>query len=149
MIVFARAAAAAAVSVALAATVSGCASHASMQKPAPVTAGVQYGQVQSIEVVKAQSQTTGVGAVAGGVIGAVLGHQVGTGSGRDAATGVGAVGGAIIGNELEKNRRGATDFQRVAVRFDNGVVRSYDLPESAALRVGDRVRVENGQVVRL
>ncbi len=148
MFLFPRAAAAA-LTLALGMVAGGCATHSTMRQPAPATAGVQYGQVQSVELVKAQSQTTGVGAVAGGVIGAVLGHQVGSGSGRDAATGVGLVGGALIGNELEKNRRGATDFQRIAVRFDNGAVRSYDLPESAALRVGDRVRVENGQVVRL
>ena len=37
------------------------------------------------------------GAVMGGLIGGLLGNQVGGGSGRDAATGVGAIAGAIIG----------------------------------------------------
>ncbi len=37
------------------------------------------------------------GAIAGAVIGGILGHQVGGGSGRDAATAVGVIGGAAIG----------------------------------------------------
>jgi len=37
------------------------------------------------------------GAVVGAVLGGILGHQVGGGSGRDAATAVGAVAGAAIG----------------------------------------------------
>ena len=40
------------------------------------------------------------GAVAGAIIGGILGHQVGGGSGRDAATGVGAVAGAAIGSNV-------------------------------------------------
>jgi len=41
--------------------------------------------------------------VAGAIIGGILGHQVGSGSGRDAATGVGAVAGAVVGNNVVHN----------------------------------------------
>ncbi len=37
------------------------------------------------------------GAIVGAVIGGILGHQVGGGSGRDAATAIGIVGGAAVG----------------------------------------------------
>jgi uncharacterized protein YcfJ len=40
------------------------------------------------------------GAVLGAVVGGILGHQVGAGSGRDAATGVGAIAGAVVGNNV-------------------------------------------------
>jgi uncharacterized protein YcfJ len=40
------------------------------------------------------------GAVAGAIIGGILGHQVGGGSGKDAATAVGAIGGAVVGNNM-------------------------------------------------
>ncbi|NNU41963.1 glycine zipper 2TM domain-containing protein [Ramlibacter sp. B156] len=40
------------------------------------------------------------GAVVGAIVGGILGHQVGGGSGRDAATAVGAVGGAVVGNRV-------------------------------------------------
>jgi uncharacterized protein YcfJ len=45
------------------------------------------------------------GAVIGAVIGGILGHQVGGGSGRDAATAVGVVGGAAIGANTNRDGR--------------------------------------------
>ena len=46
------------------------------------------------------------GAVIGAVIGGILGHQVGGGSGRDAATAVGVLGGAAIGANTNRDGRG-------------------------------------------
>ncbi|HEY0822310.1 MAG TPA: beta/gamma crystallin-related protein [Ramlibacter sp.] len=43
------------------------------------------------------------GAVVGAIVGGILGHQIGGGSGRDAATAVGAVGGAVVGNRVAGN----------------------------------------------
>ena len=135
-----------------AAVAAGCATQAYQpaQASAPVYASqrVEYGQVHSIDLVRAQNQTTGGGGLVGGVIGAVVGRQIGSGSGRAAGTLVGAVGGAIIGNEIEKNNRGARDFYRVAIRTDQGQVRSFDYQTLAELHIGDRVRIENNQVYR-
>ena len=129
---------------------TGCAVHPSTRPapPTPSTYHVEYGQVQSIDLVRAESQTTGGGALLGGLIGAVVGRQIGSGSGRDAGTAVGAVGGAIIGNQIEKNNRGARDFYRVAIVTQQGQVRTFDYPQLADLRVGDRVRIEGDQVYR-
>ncbi len=129
---------------------TGCAVHPATQ-PAPPTPSayrVEYGQVQSIDLVRAESQTTGGGALLGGVIGAVVGRQIGSGSGKAAGTAVGAVGGAIIGNQIEKNNRGARDFYRVSIVTQHGQVRSFDYQQLADLRVGDRVRIEGDQVYR-
>jgi outer membrane lipoprotein SlyB len=109
---------------------------------------VQYGSVQSIDTVRAQSQTTGGGALLGGAAGAVIGHQIDHGNTKAAATVVGIVAGALIGNEIEKNQRAARDFYRVAVRLDDGAVRAFDYQSLGDIRVGDRVRVENNQVFR-
>ncbi len=50
------------------------------------------------------------GAIVGGLAGGILGHQIGGGSGKDAATAVGAVLGAITGDRLENNgQRGQYD----------------------------------------
>lgn len=131
---------------------TGCAVHPATQPQPPMPSaaayGVEYGQVQSIDVVRAESQTSGGGALLGGLIGAVVGRQIGSGSGRDAGTAVGAVGGAIIGNQIEKNNRGARDFYRVAILTQGGQVRSFDYQQLADLRVGDRVRIEQNQVYR-
>jgi uncharacterized protein YcfJ len=46
------------------------------------------------------------GAVVGAVIGGILGHQVGGGSGKDAATAVGVVAGAAIGGNAHRDGNG-------------------------------------------
>jgi outer membrane lipoprotein SlyB len=108
----------------------------------------EYGQVQSIDLVRAENQTSGAGGVVGGLIGAVVGRQFGSGSGRTAGTLVGAVGGAVIGNEVEKRNQGARDFYRVTIRTQHGQVRAFDYQQLAELHVGDRVRIEGNQVYR-
>jgi outer membrane lipoprotein SlyB len=136
-----------------------CASNGS-RKDAPVYGGsgsnvpsqsIAYGQVRSIESIGIPSdQPQGAGAVVGGVIGAVVGRQFGdSNSGKNAGTVVGAVGGAIIGNEIEKNSRRENSGVRVTVALENGGTRSFEFREAGGLRVGDRVRIEGKQLVRL
>lgn len=52
------------------------------------------------------------GRVPGAVIGGILGHQVGGGSGRDIATAGGVVAGAVVGSNLGRNRDGQTVVTR-------------------------------------
>lgn len=82
------------------------------------------------------------------MIGGVLGNQVGGGSGRTAATGVGIVGGAVIGNQIEQRNQRAGETYRVSVRMDNGSTANFDYQRIDDLRVGDRVRVQDGQLHR-
>lgn len=117
---------------------------------------VEYGRVRNVEVIQTQQQaksTSGVGAVLGGVAGAVVGRQIGGGSGRDIATVVGAVGGAVAGNAIEGNRNAANapvnQTYRVSVQMDNGTMRAYDVPSYGELRIGDRVKIENNQLYRI
>ena len=55
----------------------------------------EYGRVSRIDVMQVPQggNTSGGGAVLGGLVGGVLGNQIGGGSGRTAATVLGAVGG--------------------------------------------------------
>lgn len=117
---------------------------------------VEYGRVRNVEVIQTQQQaksTSGVGAVLGGVAGAVVGRQIGGGSGRDIATVVGAVGGAVAGNAIEGNRNATNapvnQTYRVSVQMDNGTMRAYDVPSYGELRIGDRVKIENNQLYRI
>ena len=116
---------------------------------------LEYGRVTNMQLVQAQQSTPsiGLGAILGGVAGAVVGHQIGDGTGRDIATIAGAVGGAVAGNAIEKSRNASnpsngTQTYRITVQPDNGVARTYDLPSSGELRVGDRVKIQNGQLFR-
>ncbi len=73
--------------------------------PTEQAAYVEYGRVSNIEVVRTEEKGkgSGAGAVIGGIAGAVIGRQIGGGSGRDLATAAGAIGGAVVGNNVEKN----------------------------------------------
>ena len=115
---------------------------------------VEFGRVNNVEIIRSQvpAQGPGVGAVIGGVAGAVVGSQIGSGTGRTAAIVIGAVGGAVAGNAIEKSRTAnaaAGESYRVSVQLDNGSQRAYDMTTYGELRIGDRVRIENGQLYRV
>jgi outer membrane lipoprotein SlyB len=106
-----------------------------------------YGRVVAIDLVGGSGRSTGAGAVIGGVVGGVLGHQVGSGRGNDAATVAGAVGGAVVGNEIEKRRNDGERY-RVVVRFPDGREAAFEQDSLEGVRVGDRVRIDGGRVLR-
>lgn len=116
--------------------------------PGVVSSATQYGYVSGIEIVTLPAQSSGGGAVLGAVLGAVVGNQIGGGSGRAAATGLGAVGGAVIGSNIESRNRAANEAYRISVRLDNGQYAQFDYRSIGDLRIGDRIRVENGQLYR-
>lgn len=132
-----------------------CSSHSSRDDrsyrvhSSPHIASEKYGRVTDIEVLSREARTSGGGAVLGAVIGGVLGHQVGKGTGRDLATGAGAVGGAIAGNSVEKRNSRDDEIYRITVRLENGSRQQFDYEHIDDLRVGDRVKVEDGQLERL
>jgi outer membrane lipoprotein SlyB len=119
---------------------------------APRPQYAQYGWVRSVDVVRAQPQTSGGGALAGAILGAVIGRQFGSaGTGRAAGTAIGAVGGAIVGNEIEKDqyRRVARDHVRVVIDLERGGSMVFAVPDDGGLHPGERVRIENNQIFRL
>lgn len=112
--------------------------------------GTEYGRVSNIEVLQGRAGTSGAGAVIGAVVGGVLGNQIGKGSGRAAATGVGIVGGAVAGNAIEgRNNNQEVQGYRLSVQLDHGGYRVYDVSTPGDLRIGDRVRLYNGQISRV
>jgi outer membrane lipoprotein SlyB len=115
---------------------------------------VEYGHVANIEVLRSETAGTGTsggGAVAGGVIGGVVGNQFGRGNGRAAATALGIVGGALLGNTIEAQQNGPRAYEtyRVSVQTDRGGYRAFDVQSPGDLRIGDRVRIDNGQISRM
>lgn len=118
-------------------------------------AGMEYGRIVNIEYLPVGSGAPAgnqsiLGAVVGGLAGAALGNQVGSGSGRAAATVLGGVAGAALGNQIARNQQGVTTAPgyRITMQTDQGVMRTYEVPATGDLRVGDRVRVENGVIYR-
>jgi outer membrane lipoprotein SlyB len=107
-----------------------------------VTAMKRAGHVNGVAV---GNTTIGLGTVAGGVIGGLLGHEVGGGNGKTAMTVLGAAGGAYAGNKVEENMKSVTVYD-VRVRMDDGSVRNLDV--STPVSVGSKVTVE-GKNLRL
>lgn len=103
------------------------------------------GRVESVQAIQQAEPATGVGAVAGGVLGAVVGNQVGKGNGRTAATLLGAVGGGYVGHQVEQRTRTHTVYQ-VRVRMEDGSVRQFTRAQAVA--VGTPVTLE-GQGFRI
>lgn len=104
------------------------------------------GVVESIRVVEHRGSGSGVGAVAGGLAGALVGNQFGRGDGRTAMTLLGGAGGAYAGNEIEKNSKRSSSYE-VRIRLDKGGFTTARMASSPAVAVGDKVRVVNGAVV--
>ncbi len=104
------------------------------------------GVVEAIAPVEVNGNGSGVGVLAGGITGALLGHQIGRGSGNAVATIAGAAGGAFAGNEIEKNMKKSVRYQ-VYVRMNDGTLRTTYQSYAPAFAVGAKVKIVNGQIV--
>lgn len=103
------------------------------------------GRVESVETIQQQAQGSGLGVVAGALIGGALGNKVGGGNGRKLATVAGAIGGGFAGNEAEKRMRASTTYQ-VRVRMDDGSTRMFPYTVNPGWQGGEQVRVVNGEL---
>ncbi|HEY0502371.1 MAG TPA: glycine zipper 2TM domain-containing protein [Lysobacter sp.] len=147
------------IAAAAALALAGCASSPGYSRaPAPSYGGsyggtpancYDCGTVTRIEqVTTGSSAPSATGAILGGVVGAVAGHEIsrhtgGSKGNQNVATAAGAVGGALAGNAIQKNTTGS-QFN-VYVRMNDGrttVVTQRDLD---GVREGSYVRVYNGR----
>ena len=98
------------------------------------------GVVESVAEVKVEGQTNGVGALAGGATGALVGNRIAGNNNRTLGGVVGAVGGGLIGNAIEKHKRAGIAYD-VNVRMEDGTLRT--VRQATAPAVGEKVRVES------
>lgn len=128
---------------ATAAAPASTAARAAGKQPVAAAGCTTCGVIESVRAVEVAGETSGVGAVAGGVAGGVVGNQFGHGTGRTLLTIGGAAGGAYAGNAIEKNMKKHTVW-RVAVRLDDGTLRTLQLGAQPPFAAGERVRIING-----
>ncbi len=125
---------------------------AAAQDPAPATSApacADCGVVESVRIIETQGQASGVGLIAGGLAGGILGHQVGQGRGNTAATIVGAGAGAYVGNRVEQSRAQAATRYEIAVKMNDGSTRNLTVMADPGVKSGDKVRVADGKISRL
>jgi outer membrane lipoprotein SlyB len=100
--------------------------------PAQPVAAVEYGRITNVSLVSAGSgpspNRSAAGGVLGAIVGGLLGNQIGQGGGR--------------GREYNVSN----PVYRVTVQTDQGYMRNYDVSATGDLRIGDRVRIENGVI---
>lgn len=106
------------------------------------------GVIADIEKVthKKKKKASGLGAVTGAVVGGVIGHNVGHG---DSATAGGAIVGGIAGHQIEKKNAGTVNgesYYRVSISMDGGGTQEINLHSVQGLSIGQRVRVEDGNI---
>lgn len=104
------------------------------------------GTVESVHTVEHHAKPSGVGAVAGALLGGVIGNRFGGGNGRVLTTVGGAVGGGLAGNEIEKRTHTSSSYV-VQVRMENGKLRSFPSATQPGWNVGDRVKISDGRLI--
>lgn len=118
----------------------------SVTMPAAQPACPDCAQVIAVSVGNRKGKASGVGLIAGGVTGAILGHQVGGGLGKDLATVAGAAGGAYAGNRIEENAK-THKVWTVRVQYPDGRKRNFSFQKDPGFKNGDAVRNSGNGIV--
>ncbi|MBB3119434.1 MULTISPECIES: glycine zipper 2TM domain-containing protein [Telluria group] len=107
----------------------------------------ECGTVTSVQVTERDGEGGAVGMIAGGVAGALLGNQVGGGTGRKLATVAGAAGGAYAGKQIE-GKVNKVKTWNINVRYNNGKTEKFSFDHDPGMLQGDRVKKANNTIVR-
>jgi outer membrane lipoprotein SlyB len=97
------------------------------------------GVIDGYSAVQVKGQNNGVGAVAGGLGGALVGSKIAGRSNHTLGGVIGAVGGGLLGNAIESHERTATVYD-VRVRMNDGSIRT--VRQASVPSVGQRVNVD-------
>ncbi|MHC5083227.1 MAG: outer membrane lipoprotein [Planctomycetota bacterium] len=101
---------------------------------------VEDGEVIFIREVQVEGSKSGLGMVAGGILGYAVGNTVGGGSGKTVARAAGTVGGAAAGAAVEEKSTREIALE-ITVQLDNGKVVAVVQSADEKFEEGDKVRV--------
>ena len=114
------------------------------QKAVCATCGV----VTQVTEVDKPGEGTWMGKVGGAAVGVGLGSLIGKGKGKTAAMVVGGLGGAYAGNKVEGTMNDKKYYE-VSVRLDDGSTQTVTFDSAShGYKQGDKVRLENKQLVK-
>jgi outer membrane lipoprotein SlyB len=116
------------------------------QRSAP--ACIDCGKVTAVNVAERKGDSNALGVIAGGAAGALLGNQVGGGSGKKIATVAGAIGGAYAGKKIQEYAN-STKVWNVEVQYDDGQRRSFSFDKDPGVQRGDRVKSSGQSIMRI
>lgn len=95
--------------------------------------------VEAIRAVEVPSGPAALGAIAGGIAGAVFGDKIGKEHERHVTRVLGAIGGALIGHEIERSARTRYD---ASLRLPNGALQVRRYASPPPFHVGETIRLE-------
>jgi outer membrane lipoprotein SlyB len=104
--------------------------------------------VEAVNLIEVNGDGNYLGTIGGGVVGALLGSQIGDGNGRTAAQVAGAIGGAALGRNIDRNNAKQTRHFEVVVRYPNGGSQTLNYATDPGLRVGEKVKINDGVATR-
>ena len=113
--------------------------NAEPQRVASVPVCSTCGVVDGFTAVEVQGKNNGVGAVAGGLGGALVGSKIAGRSNHTLGGVIGAVGGGLLGNAIESHERKSTAYD-VRVRMNDGSIRT--VRQATIPTVGAHVNVD-------
>jgi outer membrane lipoprotein SlyB len=113
--------------------------HEAPQQVAAAPVCTTCGVIDGYSAVQVKGQNNGIGAVAGGLGGALIGSKIGGRGNHTLGGAIGAVGGGLLGNAVESHERTSTAYD-VRVRMGDGTVRT--VRQATVPTVGQRVNVE-------
>lgn len=123
---------------------SGCAATMSNRTYAENEAlqpmAVEYGTVASVQPVTFQATPTGLGPLAGAVIGGAAGNSIGGGNGRIISTVGGAILGGLAGAAAENNAS-RQNGQQITVRMDDDRLLAVVQGGRVVFAPGERVQL--------
>lgn len=101
---------------------------------------VEYGTVENVQPVTIQATPTGVGPLAGAVIGGAAGNSIGGGNGEIISTIGGAILGGLVGAAAE-NSAARQNGQQITIRMDDGRLLAVVQGGQATFVRGERVQL--------
>jgi outer membrane lipoprotein SlyB len=119
------------------------ASAATMPRPADLCDGCAV--VTEVKTETRDGKGGAVGVIGGAVIGGVIGHQIGGGTGKTLATIGGAAAGGYAGNEVQKKVNKKTVWITRATLRD-GSVRTFENSADPGFKVGEVVAVSGNEL---
>lgn len=107
---------------------------------------VRLATVMSVRNVHVEGTQSGLGTIAGAVVGGVAGSATGGGRGNGLATVAGALVGGLAGNAIESGSSKQEGVE-ITLQYDNGRLSAITQGADESFKVGDRVVVTSGSGV--
>lgn len=121
------------------------AANAPAHKAAPVAVCDECGTVQQVKQKEQKTKTSKAGMVGGAVVGGVLGHQLGGGTGKTLATIGGAAAGGYVGEKMEQ-KHNAKVVWVTTVKLKDGTIKTFEQEAKPFWKAGTVVKVSGDKL---